>query len=71
MVVTAFDVDEDEEGRRDDLIATGLVEASPDWLGCRGSKWSLRIDEHGVRHESEIPKESNQPVQTRPTSRPV
>ena len=53
MVVTAFDVDM-ENGVRDDLIATGVVEASPDWLQCRGSRWILRIDENGVRHESDI-----------------
>ncbi len=53
MVVTAFD--EDEENRvRDDLIATGVVEPSPELLRCRGSRWILRIDENGVRHESEI-----------------
>ena len=54
MVVTAFDVDADETGKRDDLIATGIVEKSPEWLSCRGSKWVLRIDSNGVRSESEI-----------------
>jgi len=53
MVVTAFDEDF-EDGVRDDLIATGTVEPSPKWLQCRGSRWILRIDEHSVRHESEI-----------------
>lgn len=66
MIVTAFDVDEDDQGRQDDLLATGVVEASPDWLGCRGSRWSLRIDEHGVRHESDIAKE---PIQASETTR--
>jgi hypothetical protein len=55
MIVTAFDEDADEAGRRDDLVATGLVEPAPDWLQCRGSKWILRIDSNGVRHESDIP----------------
>ena len=54
MIVTAFDHDEDEHGVRDDLIATGIVERSPDWLQCSGSKWALRIDKHGVRHESDL-----------------
>jgi hypothetical protein len=54
MTVTAFDMDEDERGVRDDLIATGIVEPSPDWLQCRGSKWVLMIDEDGVRHESDL-----------------
>jgi hypothetical protein len=54
MIVTAFDEDADAAGKRDDLIATGVVEQAPDWLQCRGSKWILRIDRNGVRHESEI-----------------
>ena len=56
LLVTAFDEDIDEHGNRDDLIAAGKVEASPDWLQCHGSKWVLRIDENGVRNESEIEK---------------
>ena len=54
MVVTAFDYDADERGNRDDLIASGMVEPAPEWLACNGSKWVLRIDSSGVRHESEI-----------------
>jgi hypothetical protein len=54
MIVTAFDEDANDEGKRDDLVATGTVEPSPDSLGCRGSKWVLRIDRNGVRHESDI-----------------
>ena len=54
MVVTAFE--EDYEGdARDDLLATGIVEASPDWLQCNGSRWTLRIDKRGVRHQSDEP----------------
>jgi hypothetical protein len=54
MMVTAYDEDLDEAGKRDDLIATGVVEQSPGWLQCRGSKWILKIDHNGVRHESDI-----------------
>jgi hypothetical protein len=54
MVVTAFDPDSNERGERDDLIATGTVEPSPEWLRCNGSRWALRIDHHGVRHESDL-----------------
>ena len=53
MLVTAYDEDFDEQGERDDLVATGTVEPAPDWLTCRGSRWVLRIDENGVRHESD------------------
>lgn len=54
MKIVAFDEDFDEQNQRDDLLASGIVEPSPDWLQCNGSKWSLRIDENGVRHESDI-----------------
>ena len=53
MLLTAFDEDLDEHGNRDDLIASGTVEPSPEWLACRGSKWVLRIDANGVRNESD------------------
>jgi hypothetical protein len=54
MTITAFDVDEDERGVRDDLIASGVVQPSPDWLKCQGSRWVLMIDELGVRHDSDL-----------------
>jgi len=54
MVVTAFDEDTDEHGHPDDLLATGIVEPSPDWLQCKGSRWVLRIDRNGVRHQSDV-----------------
>jgi hypothetical protein len=54
MEVTAYDEDAGDDGARDDLFATGVVEKSPAWLRCSGSKWVLRIDSHGVRHESEV-----------------
>jgi hypothetical protein len=54
MSVIAFGEDVDEQGQRDNLIASGVVEPSPAWLRCNGSKWVLRIDRNGVRHESEL-----------------
>jgi hypothetical protein len=59
MVVTAFDADADENGVRDDLVATGTVEPSPEWLHYHGSRWILRIDENGVRRESEVKRASD------------
>ena len=53
MLVTAFDEDIDLDGNRDDLLAHGIVERSPEWLQCKGSKWVLRIDERGIHNESE------------------
>lgn len=54
LMLTAYDEDADENGNRDDLIAIGMVEPAPEWLKCNGSKWVLRIDENGVRHESDL-----------------
>jgi hypothetical protein len=56
MKLTAFDEDQNEEGLRDDLIASGTVGPAPDWLRCTGSRWVLKIDENGVRHESDLRK---------------
>jgi hypothetical protein len=53
MQVTVFEEDLDDNGARDDLIASGVVEPSPEWLECKGSRWVLQIDEHGVRHVSD------------------
>jgi hypothetical protein len=54
MSVIAFDDDLDDHGNNDNLIAHGIVVRSPDWLQCRGSRWSLQIDSNGVRHESDL-----------------
>jgi hypothetical protein len=54
MSVTAFDEDIDDAGNPDNLIASGVVERPPEWLRCNGSRWVLRIDHNGVRHESDI-----------------
>ena len=52
--LTAYMEDADENGNPDNLIASGIVEPSPEWLRSHGSKWILIIDEAGVRHESEL-----------------
>ena len=54
MTVTAFDEDVDDDGNPDNLVASGTVERPPEWLRCNGSRWVLRIDHNGVRHESEL-----------------
>ncbi|SRR6266542_4029948 len=50
---TAFDEDVDERGNRDDLLASGTIERAPDWLAKHGSRWILRVDEKGIRHQSD------------------
>ncbi len=59
MKVTAYDEDLDGDGNRDDLIASGTVEPPPSWLRCNGSRWVLKIDDNGVRHQSEIGNQSS------------
>ena len=54
MVLTAYDLDADENGKPDNIFATGVVEKSPTYAACKGSLWSLRIDTSGIRHESDI-----------------
>jgi hypothetical protein len=34
MTVTAFDEDVDDEGKPDNLVASGTVKRSPNWLSC-------------------------------------
>jgi hypothetical protein len=58
MRVLAYEQDSDEDGTPDNLIAFGIVDASPPWLRCNGSKWILRIDQNGVRHESELAEDN-------------
>ena len=53
MMVTAFDLDGDENGNPDDLVASGIVELPSAELQRHGSQWVLSIDENVVRHESE------------------
>jgi hypothetical protein len=54
MLVTVYELDADENNASDDIFASGIVVPSPDYAQCNGSKWSLRIDESGIRHESDL-----------------
>ncbi len=54
MVVVAYAEDLDDQGIRDDVIAGGVVEPAPEWLASHGSRWVVRIDEHGIRHQSDL-----------------
>lgn len=48
MIATAFDEDVDDDGKPDNLVASGIVERSPAWLRGHGSRWVLKIDQNGV-----------------------
>lgn len=50
MEVVAFEEDSDDVGAPCFLVVEGVVERSPDWLRCKGSKWALRMNERGARH---------------------
>jgi len=54
MIVTAFEPDEEADGTPSELFACGVVEPSPEWLQCKGSRWCLKIDSNGVRHRSDL-----------------
>ena len=54
MKLTAYQEDGDENNQPDDIFASGVVEPSPEWLVRHGSRWALRIDSDGVRHESDL-----------------
>ncbi len=62
MRLTAYDEDEDDDRNPDALFATGVVEPSPKSKHS-GTRWSLRIDEDGIRHESEIGLPPNKRLQ--------
>ncbi|WP_103070107.1 hypothetical protein [Aquimarina sediminis] len=55
MKICVYMEDEDEFGKQDNLIAYGTVEPnnSGAFTTC---KWNIRIDEKGIRHESELHK---------------
>jgi hypothetical protein len=53
MEAVAFDEDI-EDDQPCFLVASGRVVPSPDSLQHRGSRWSLLIDERGVRHVSNL-----------------
>jgi len=48
--VIAFSPDVDENDNPQFLVASGVVEPSPPEVAHRGSIWSLRVDERGVRY---------------------
>lgn len=54
MRITAFMEDVDQDGNRDDLVASGIVQRSPEWISCHGSKWALLINENGINHDSDL-----------------
>jgi hypothetical protein len=51
--VAVYEFDLDENDVREDIIASGIVEKNvSDFKAAAKYKWSLRVDENGIRHES-------------------
>lgn len=48
--LTACEPDLDDDGSPALLVASGVVEPSPAYAHCTGSRWSLRIEASGIRH---------------------
>jgi hypothetical protein len=58
MFIDVYDDDVDDDGKPDNLVASGVVErnlATTGW--ARNIKWFCRIDAHGIRHESDVGRE--------------
>ena len=58
--VFIYSEDVDHDGKSDNLIAQGIVEPNirRDWSAA--AKWCCRIDNHGIRHESDVPNLSDE-----------
>jgi hypothetical protein len=56
LVIDVYSDDLNDEGKPDNLIASGIVERNSSWGWAKEIKWCCRIDAQGVRHESDIEK---------------
>lgn len=55
MEIGVFEEDCDWYDRDDYLLADGVVTLVEDWCGRGRPMWCVRLDERGVRHESDEP----------------
>jgi hypothetical protein len=53
MRVSVYMDDLDDEGKPDNLIAEGVVIRNYHGAWTAAARWLLKIDERGIRHESE------------------
>ncbi len=51
MRIAVWDEDLDQDGVRDDLIATGVVARN---VAGGSARWCCLIDERGIRHQSDV-----------------
>lgn len=55
LSVTVYMEDTDENGSVDNLVAKGIVARNLSEVGwASNAKWCCKIDDHGIRHESEL-----------------
>lgn len=54
LQITIYENDVDEYGHPDKLVATGVVEANHSTGWSAHARWCCRIDDSGIRHESEL-----------------
>lgn len=54
LQVAIFMDDFDEKGRRDDLVAFGVVEKNTSAGWAQHVRWCCRIDDSGIRRRSEL-----------------
>ncbi|MGA2057480.1 MAG: hypothetical protein ABSG88_19485 [Bradyrhizobium sp.] len=56
MMIDVYSDDLDDNGKPDNLIASGMVERNRSLGWAKEIKWCCRIDEQGIRHKSESEK---------------
>lgn len=54
LKVSIYDVDCDESGNPDNLVASGVVERNCSKGWSAHVRWCCRIDDNGIRHTSEV-----------------
>jgi hypothetical protein len=54
LEIDVYSDDVDDHGKPDSLVASGLVERNQNTIVFTQVKWCCRIDDNGIRHESDI-----------------
>ena len=54
LKVAIYMDDFDDEGRPNDMVAFGVVEANTSVGWAEHVRWCCRIDDHGIRHRSQL-----------------
>ncbi|MFC4314202.1 hypothetical protein ACFPN2_34370 [Steroidobacter flavus] len=57
MAIDVYMDDVNERGEPDNLVASGRVEKNQSTGWGSNARWCCRIDEHGIRHQSDLGKQ--------------